>query len=106
VRYERDQGLRLIVEPFLITEKSKDDHHRRTHEMVIDIVPENTEFHQGSVDEIHKSLLCGMCTDFHRHESAQRKRTEYHGLALGIMGGILTARHLMDTRLRSGVLSV
>jgi hypothetical protein len=29
--------------------------------------------------------------------------TNYHGLTLGIMGGILTARHLLNTRLRSGV---
>jgi hypothetical protein len=59
VLYEGNQGLSLIVEPFLITKQRKDDHHGCAHEMVIDIVPENTEFHQGSVDEIHKSLCEG-----------------------------------------------
>jgi hypothetical protein len=41
-----------------------------------------------------------------KHESGQKKRTPYDGLRLVIMGGILTARHLLDTWLHSGVLRV
>ena len=54
--------------------KCKDDHYRRAHKMVNDIVPANTVFHQSAVDEIHTSLVKGLCTAFHKHESGQRKK--------------------------------
>jgi hypothetical protein len=49
VVYVRNQGLCLVVEPFLITKERIDDHHGCTHKMVVEIVVENTELHQDSV---------------------------------------------------------
>jgi len=54
-----EQSLRLIIEPLLITKEEKNDDHRCTEQVVIEIVLENTELNQSSYEEGHMhSFAC------------------------------------------------
>src|SRR5260370_10120719 len=51
----RNQCLRLVVKPFLISKKQEDDHHCSANEVVIKVLSEDAELHQYICDEIHLS---------------------------------------------------
>jgi hypothetical protein len=48
-----EQSLRLIIEPFLITKEQKNDDHRCTKQVVIEIILKNTELNQSPYEEGH-----------------------------------------------------
>src|SRR4029077_7514599 len=54
--YVRDQPLRLVLKPLLITEEEKDDHHRCAGEMVAQIFLEDAHLNQNVGDQIHRTL--------------------------------------------------
>ena len=53
----RDQCLRLILKPLLISKKKKNDHHRCTDQVVIKIVFEDADLSQQIGKVIHRSLV-------------------------------------------------
>src|SRR5262249_23646730 len=43
---EWDQRFRLVLEPFLVPEEHEDEHHRRTDQVVVEVVSEKAGFFQ------------------------------------------------------------
>ena len=60
-----EQSLRLIIEPFLIAEEEKNDDHRCTKQVVIEIILENTELNQGLTRRLACTPLGG---DLRHHQ--------------------------------------
>jgi hypothetical protein len=50
---ERDQRLRLVLEPLLVSEKQEDEHHRRADEVVVKIIFEKAGLGQDLDQGVH-----------------------------------------------------
>src|SRR5262249_34228188 len=53
----RNQCLRLVLEPLLVSEERKDDHHRCTDQMVIEVTFEDARLGQSLHESVHGLLL-------------------------------------------------
>src|SRR5207248_6092293 len=54
---KRNQPLRLVLKPFLIAKEQKDEHHRRSNQVVIEIDLEETGPGQDLDERVHCLLL-------------------------------------------------